>query len=58
MARQHREPPRGAAGQHARQILRAREARPDAIFLDDKVKRYIVDLVFATREPAASGSTS
>ena len=27
----------------------------DTIYLDDKVKSYIVDLVFATREPAAVG---
>ena len=25
----------------------------DAVYVDDKVKDYIVDLVFATREPAA-----
>ena len=31
----------------------------DQIYVDDKIKDYIVDLVFATREPAgASGSTS
>jgi MoxR-like ATPase len=27
----------------------------DAIYLDDKIKRYIVDIVFATREPASAG---
>lgn len=32
------------------QILKAREAA-DAIYVDDKVKNYIVDLVFATRRP-------
>jgi len=31
-------------------ILSARHV-VDAIYLDDKVKQYIVDLVFATREP-------
>jgi MoxR-like ATPase len=31
-------------------ILEARQV-VDAIYLDDKVKQYIVDLVFATREP-------
>jgi len=31
-------------------ILAARHV-VDAIYLDDKVKQYIVDLVFATREP-------
>jgi len=34
------------------QILRAREV-VDEIYLDDKVKDYIVELVFATRDPAA-----
>ncbi len=33
-------------------ILQARSV-VDAIYLDDKVKQYIVDLVFATREPQA-----
>lgn len=33
-------------------ILAARQV-VDAIYLDDKVKQYIVDLVFATREPRA-----
>jgi MoxR-like ATPase len=33
-------------------ILQARSV-VDAIYLDDKVKRYIVDVVFATREPQA-----
>jgi MoxR-like ATPase len=32
------------------EILEARQV-VDAIYLDDKVKQYIVDLVFATREP-------
>ena len=32
------------------QILKAREA-VDSIYVDDKVKNYIVDLVFATRRP-------
>jgi MoxR-like ATPase len=27
----------------------------DEVYLDDKIKRYIVDLVFATRDPAAAG---
>jgi MoxR-like ATPase len=34
------------------QILQAREV-VDEIYLDDKVKDYIVELVFATRDPAA-----
>ncbi|HZR85095.1 MAG TPA: MoxR family ATPase [Candidatus Binatia bacterium] len=33
-------------------VLRAREVA-DAIYVDDKVKDYIVDLVWATREPQA-----
>ena len=40
------------------EILAAR-ALVDQIYVDDKVKDYIVDLVFATREPGdASSSTS
>jgi MoxR-like ATPase len=35
-------------------ILRAR-AVVDSIYLDDKIKRYIVDIVFATRQPADYG---
>ena len=27
----------------------------DSVYVDDKVKRYIVDLVFATRDPEAHG---
>lgn len=34
------------------QILRAREL-VNSIYIDDRVKDYIVDIVFATREPAA-----
>ena len=33
------------------QILRAREL-VNSIYMDDRVKDYIVDVVFATREPA------
>ncbi|MCA8964195.1 MAG: MoxR family ATPase, partial [Planctomycetes bacterium] len=36
------------------ELLRMRQLL-DTIYLDDKVKSYIVDLVFATREPAAVG---
>jgi MoxR-like ATPase len=35
-------------------VLEARR-RVDAVYLDDKIKRYIVDLVFATREPDRLG---
>ncbi len=34
-------------------ILKARES-VDKVYMDEKVQRYILDLVFATREPAAS----
>ena len=36
------------------EILAAREAT-ETIYMDSQVERYIVDLVFATREPAGSG---
>ena len=36
------------------EILAAREA-VETIYMDSQVERYIVDLVFATREPAESG---
>ena len=36
------------------QVLRARQI-VDQVYVDDRIKRYIVDLVFATREPAAYG---
>ena len=36
---------------HTRDILRLRSL-VDEIYLDDKIKDYIIDLVFATREPA------
>jgi MoxR-like ATPase len=32
------------------QILRARKV-VDSVYMDEKIKRYIIDLVFATREP-------
>jgi MoxR-like ATPase len=35
-------------------VLSARKV-VDQIFVDDKVKRYVVDLVHATRDPAAAG---
>lgn len=45
-------PPQIKAVATAEDILRAR-AVVDAIYLDDKIKRYIVDLIYATREPQA-----
>ena len=37
-----------------KQVIEAREEAQSA-YLDDKVKRYMVDLVFASREPKAAG---
>jgi len=37
---------------HTNEIIRLRKL-VDEIYIDDKVKDYVVDLVFATREPAA-----
>ena len=37
-----------------KQVLEAREEAQGA-YLDDKVKKYLVDLVFASREPKAAG---
>jgi MoxR-like ATPase len=37
-----------------RQVIEARE-EAQAVFVDDKVKRYLVDLVLATRDPKAAG---
>ena len=42
--------PTASAVVEAKQILKAREVIND-IYVDDKVKEYIVDLVCATREP-------
>ncbi|HBO87235.1 MAG TPA: ATPase [Verrucomicrobia bacterium] len=36
------------------QILRARQT-VDEIYIDDKIKAYIIDLIFATREPEKAG---
>jgi MoxR-like ATPase len=49
MARTTGTPVRSSGG-HAQQILEAREVIND-IYMDDKVKDYIVDLVCATRDP-------
>jgi MoxR-like ATPase len=38
----------------AGQLIAARKA-VDQIFIDDKVKNYVVDLVHATRDPKAAG---
>ena len=39
---------------HPNDIIRMR-ALIDAIYLDEKIEKYIIDLVFATRQPAAYG---
>jgi MoxR-like ATPase len=38
------------------QILSARKV-VDEIYIDDKIKNYIVDIIFATREPDQAGLT-
>jgi len=48
------EPPEAKAVLRPRDVLEAR-ATAREIYVDDKVKRYIVDLVFATREPESVG---
>ncbi len=53
MASGHPEPVAKAVASPA-QIRAARQA-VDAVFIDDKVCNYIVDLVHATRDPAAAG---
>jgi MoxR-like ATPase len=50
----------GSATPRARQVttlgaLLESQRLLDTIYVDDKVKAYIVDLVFATREPAGAG---
>jgi MoxR-like ATPase len=47
-------PPAIRAVADTAQVLEARR-RVDKVYLDDKIKRYIVDLVFATREPEGGG---
>ena len=37
------------------QLLKAREV-VDQVYLDDRIKDYVIDLVFATRDPAAAGA--
>ncbi len=47
-------PPRASAVRTTEDILAARGVAAQ-VFVDDKVKRYVVDLVHATRDPAAAG---
>ena len=51
MARTSGTPVRAARSSSPQQILKARQVIND-IYMDDKVKDYIVDLVCATRDPA------
>ncbi len=53
MARTQAVPPIAPVADVA-QVMRARQL-VDRIYVDDKVKRYIVDLVFATRDPKSAG---
>jgi MoxR-like ATPase len=39
-----------------REGLSALQATADAVYLDDKLRHYILDVVLATRDPAAAGS--
>ena len=48
--------PKASTVMTAKDILDAREV-VRKIFVDDKVKRYVVELVSATRDPVASGMT-
>ncbi|UFS69548.1 MoxR family ATPase [Geomonas sp. RF6] len=52
-ARTHRPPPLGPLIDPA-DIVRARSL-VDAVYLDHKIEKYILDLVFATRDPAGHG---
>ena len=47
-------PPAIRAVADTEQVLEARR-QVDEVYLDPKIKRYIVDLVFATREPDQHG---
>lgn len=47
-------PPAANVVMHPEDILAARRAASQ-VFVDDKVKRYVVDVVDATRNPAAAG---
>ncbi len=48
------ERPKATAVTTPDQVLAAR-ALMDTVFVDEKIKSYVVDLVFATREPAQAG---
>jgi len=47
-------PPQPSVVTHPADILAARKLVDD-IYMDDKIKNYVIDLVIATREPAAFG---
>jgi len=44
--------PQSAKAATPKQLIRARQVASE-IYLDEKIKNYILDLVFATREPEA-----
>jgi MoxR-like ATPase len=48
------DPPEASQVVDGEAVLRARKVVTE-IHIDDKLKRYIVDIVFATRDPAAHG---
>jgi MoxR-like ATPase len=47
-------PPKAGRAIEVEQLIKAREVVKD-VYMDDRVKDYIVDVVFATREPAQRG---
>jgi MoxR-like ATPase len=47
-------PPSVSRVMKVEEVMRARKATAQ-IFVDDKVKRYVVDVVSATRDPAGAG---
>ena len=48
-------PPEPTAQVSPKDILRARKV-VDEVYIDEKIERYIIDIVFATREPEAYGA--
>ncbi len=48
-------PPEPSAQVSPKDILRARKV-VDEVYIDEKIERYIIDIVFATREPEAYGA--
>ena len=42
---------RGGQGHHPEDIVKARKVVED-VYMDEKIEKYIIDIIFATREPA------